>query len=243
MSSSAVATESGLLVDTLSVSEIFYSVQGEGPLVGSPAVFLRLGYCSLHCTWCDTKYTWDWVTHDPRKEIHRTGLAEVLSQISRYDCQHLVVTGGEPLLQQGRLLPLLHHLHGAGFFIEVETSGTIRPRERLCASVDQWNVSPKLENSGNARAEREVGDVLIYLSSLPNAYFKFVLVSHEDIREVVDLVDRYAMRPDHVFLMPEAASKETLRKRAPWVARLSEENGFRFTTRLQIELFDGQRGH
>jgi len=88
----------------LLVSEIFFSVQGEGPGIGKPAVFLRLSGCNLKCAWCDTKYTW----HGGKMMTEPT----VLKEIKRYPCKRLVVTGGEPLLQQDNLMPFAEEAEG-----------------------------------------------------------------------------------------------------------------------------------
>ena len=86
--------------------EIFYSVQGEGVHIGKPAVFLRLSLCNLACTWCDTKYTWDWKRYDPKKQIIEMSPEEIGREVLRYNCKHLVVTGGEPMIQHRQLIPL-----------------------------------------------------------------------------------------------------------------------------------------
>ena len=225
----------------LSVSEIFHSLQGEGYLAGVPSVFLRLAYCNLQCTWCDTKYTWDWVNHDPRKEIKRLRLDQVVEEIAKHPGDHIVVTGGEPLLQKRDLLPLLRHLRSSGYSIEVETAGTLPPG-RLLEFINVWNVSPKLENSENPRSKREIPEVLSLFSQMQNAYFKFVLADRSDIDEVIALVRKYRVPKSRVFLMPEACDRETLERRSPWVSEMCERNGFRFSSRLQIELWNGLRG-
>ncbi len=116
--------------------EIFCSVQGEGVNIGKPAVFLRLGLCNLACTWCDTKYTWDWEEYDPKEQIIEMPLEEVEREILGYNCKYLVVTGGEPMIQQSRLMPLLENLKNKEFFIEIETNGTIVPDQKLVNLID-----------------------------------------------------------------------------------------------------------
>ncbi|MDP2743712.1 MAG: 7-carboxy-7-deazaguanine synthase QueE, partial [Dehalococcoidia bacterium] len=135
--------------------EIFHSIQGEGINTGRPAVFLRLARCNLACVWCDTKYTWDWDRYDPGDQILEMASAEVEREVMGYDCKYLVVTGGEPMLQQRRLIPLLKRLKNGGFYIEMETNGTVLPDKVSLGMVDHWSVSPKLENSGNPLALRE----------------------------------------------------------------------------------------
>ena len=144
------------MVKTLKVSkqpdglpEIFYSVQGEGVYIGRPSVFLRLALCNLSCDWCDTKYTWDWDKYDRRQQILNMTNEEIRTEILKHNCQYLVVTGGEPMLQQHQLLPLVQNLKNTGFSIEIETNGTILPDQRFVHFIDHWSVSPKLRNSAS----------------------------------------------------------------------------------------------
>ena len=160
--------------------EIFHSIQGEGVYAGRPAVFLRLAFCNLACVWCDTRFTWDWEHYDQRKEITALSLDEAEEAIRRYRCRNLVVTGGEPLVQQRSLAPLLERLKGGGFWIEVETNGTIAPGKKLLGVVDHWSVSPKLENSGNPRPSRENPRALRLLRGLSSAHFKNVIEKADD---------------------------------------------------------------
>lgn len=228
--------------ETLAVSEIFHSIQGEGVMAGFPATFLRLGFCNLRCVWCDTKYTWDWDQYDPKKEVSILPLAEVQRRLRAFPCDHLVVTGGEPLLQQRALESLLGSLVNDDCFIEVETAGTIAPSRSLRRMVHQWNVSPKLRNSGNPQAKREKVNAMRVLAASEGASFKFVLTEPTDIEEVNDLVARYGIGGDRVILMPEAVESETLARKGVWVAELSKKYGYRFSTRLQIEWWGGARG-
>ncbi|MFQ5918469.1 MAG: 7-carboxy-7-deazaguanine synthase QueE [Thermoplasmata archaeon] len=211
-------------------------------MAGFPATFLRLGFCNLRCVWCDTKYTWDWDEYDPKGEVRTLPLAEVKRRLGGFPCDHLVVTGGEPLLQQRALLPLLGELTKEGCFVEVETAGTIVPSQALRRIVHQWNVSPKLRNSGNPREKRERPEAMRVLSASKRALFKFVLSEPTDIEEVQDLVARYGLEKDRVILMPEAAEPESLAVKTPWVSDLCEQHGYRFSSRLQVEWWGGARG-
>ena len=184
--------------DRLLVSEIFESVQGEGVSLGVPSVFLRLAHCNLRCGWCDTKYTWDWHTYDIRKEVREYSLDQTVDTLQRLRPRNLVVTGGEPLLQQTALVSLLRRL-GRDWTSEVETAGTLVPDAQLTAIITRWNVSPKLGNSGNPTDKRLRPEALRAFAALPNASFKFVLAATADLAEVSDLVDalRSALRAGH----------------------------------------------
>ncbi len=107
--------------------EIFNSLQGEGVNAGRPAIFLRLALCNLKCSWCDTKYTWDWGSYDQSKEVMEMSLADIEYHLLGQYCRYLVVTGGEPLIQRQELKDLLYSLREKGFSVEIETNGTIMP--------------------------------------------------------------------------------------------------------------------
>ena len=136
--------------------EIFRSLQGEGVTAGTPSVFLRLATCNLACTWCDTKYTWDWQSHAYGAEVMALSGEEVNKRVLAFDLLHLVITGGEPMLQQKELAPLAVSLRQRGFFCEVETNGTLVPDAEMVEAISQWNVSPKTASSGNPNGRREL---------------------------------------------------------------------------------------
>jgi len=222
--------------------EIFYSLQGEGVTAGTPSVFLRLGMCNLTCTWCDTRYTWDWERYDYDSEVVSLPAAEVEERVIGFDCPHLVITGGEPLMQQRALGPLASSLRRRGFYCEVETNGTLAPSSEMIDAVSQWNVSPKLGNSGNRPERREVAQPLEAFRELSNAYFKFVVVEPSDVDEVCAIMDRYDIPAERVILMPEGTVRRTIEERGKWVADACTKHGFRFTTRLHILLWGDERG-
>jgi len=222
--------------------EIFHSIQGEGVHAGTPAVFLRLAHCNLACVWCDTRYTWDWEHYDQRKEVASVSIDEAKEEIRRFGCQNLVVTGGEPLVQQRALAPLLERLKSSGFWIEVETNGTIVPGKKSLGLVDHWSVSPKLGNSGNPLSSRENPRVLRLFRDLPSSHFKYVVEKAEDLMELRSMLDEYEVPPEKVVLMPQAQNKDALLERSPWLAEICRSEGYLFSTRLQILLWGNRRG-
>src|ERR1700756_2487683 len=117
------------------IAETFFSIQGEGPTAGGPAVFIRLQGCSVGCAWCDTKYSWD------PDGGHATDLESIVAEAAAHPCRRAVVTGGEPL-ESALFLPLTRALIDRGFALEVETSATLPPPDGADAAI-QWNVSPK----------------------------------------------------------------------------------------------------
>ncbi len=226
----------------MKVSEIFNSVQGEGPNMGKPAVFLRMALCNLICEWCDTKYTWDWKHYDYDKEVREMTVEQVKAEIVKYGVNHLVFSGGEPMLQQNDVLPLLASLKVMNFYIEVETNGTIIPRKEMIEIVNQWNVSPKLKNSGNSRAHREKGEGYRFFNQLDNSYFKYVISSPQDLFEVQALALKYGITGKKIILMPEARTKEQLEERTKWLEGVSKQMHYSFSTRLHVELWGNHRG-
>ena len=122
------------------MAEIFESLQGEGASAGAPAIFLRLAGCNLKCSFCDTPYTWDATRFDLGRESNSLSIAEIVDSLGRFGSQRLVVTGGEPLLQQRALEELLRELPEC-FIVEIETNGTITPSAPLAARVPGGRVS------------------------------------------------------------------------------------------------------
>ena len=222
--------------------EVFVSIQGEGVTMGVPSVFIRLSLCNLKCSWCDTKYTWDWAHYDPKREIIPIQSEDIVQRVTQTGVKNVVITGGEPMQQQRELVSLVQALKCLNHRLEIETNGTIAANSALADGIDQWNVSPKLENSGNNRAEREVAESLTWFSCQPNAFFKFVITDPVDLSEVDELVARYEIPSDRVLLMPESTDIATLAQRSTWLVESCCRRGYRFTTRLHVALWGTQRG-
>jgi organic radical activating enzyme len=192
--------------------------------------------------WCDTKYTWDWKYYERKLEVAEISVAEVEENLDVLTIDNLVVTGGEPLLQQEALALLLAGQKGKGRRIEIETNGTITPERNLDMAVEQWNVSPKLANSGEPESRRIVDTALWWFRENPKACFKFVIQSDDDIVEVERLVKRIRFPRSRCFLMPEASDAEMLKKRGPRIVEYCVKFGFRCSPRLQVEKWGGTRG-
>ena len=210
--------------------------------MGTPSVFLRLATCNLACDWCDTKYTWDWSRHDYAKEVVSLDTGDVERRILESPCRSLVITGGEPLLQQAQLAPLVSALAQRGFRFEVETNGTIAPTPQLVRHIDQWNVSPKLGNSGNPRERRQQPRALEAFARLSHAYFKFVVAEPGDVDEVLAVRDCYGLPRERVMLMPQGCTNGELQAVGSWLSQVCIEQGLRFSTRLHILLWGDERG-
>jgi len=213
------------------IAECFFSVQGEGATAGAPAVFIRLQGCSVGCGWCDTKYSWD------ARDGREGELAQFLGEAAAFPCRRAVITGGEPL-ESPLFVPLVEALKGRGFTIEVETSGTRPPPP---APVDQWNVSPKLANSGVAEAKRINASAIRALLAR-NAWWKFVVVDESDVAELLRLAERFALPRERILLMPEGIRREQILERSTWVVEACKRHGFRYSPRLHILLWGARRG-
>lgn len=226
---------------TLKLSEIFHSLQGEGVSTGAPCVFVRLAQCNLHCAWCDTKYTWDFERYRYEDEVREQSVAEVAQIANDATSRRLVLTGGEPLLQQRSLKEFFARL-APDITVEVETNGTIWPEAPALSRVNQWNVSPKLSNAGDPEHFRIKPDVLATLRDTGRAYLKLVVRGDGDYAEADALVARLAWPGERVLLMPEATDRESLRARSFEVAEAARARSFRFSSRLHLELWGGRRG-
>lgn len=209
------------------ISEIFYSFQGEGPRAGTPAIFVRTGKCNLHCTWCDTKYTWDPAVAD----YSNWPMTKIVEEIKKYPCTNLVITGGEPMLQQKDIIELRKHF--PNYFFEIETNGSavnIMPT----GTIDQFNISPKLSNSGNTPYDLRL--------HVPNAIYKFIVENKSDMPEIEEKIVAWQLPREQVFLQPQARTREELASRTPLVKKLCEQYMLQFSPRLHIEKYGNIRG-
>ena len=226
----------------MKIAEIFYSIQGEGMLAGSPSVFVRTSGCNLRCVWCDTPYTsWE-------PEGSDIALEEILARVARYRAHYTVVTGGEPMIAP-EIVPLTEALRQMGQHVTIETAGTV------FAAVDchLMSISPKLANS--TPLERDGGrwaaphdrlrvqpGVLRRLMAAYEYQLKFVVEQEDDLAEIKDLVAQLHANPQRVVLMPEGVDAEILRERAVWLVEICKQEGYRFSPRLHIDLYGNRRG-
>ncbi|WP_170254480.1 7-carboxy-7-deazaguanine synthase QueE [Phaeodactylibacter luteus] len=236
--------------------EIFYSIQGEGKNLGQPSIFVRTSLCNLHCSWCDTDYTWNWKgtrfrhdrdaepgyeKFDKARHIAEMPLEKVAEAIAAFPCKNVVLTGGEPMLQQPQLTALMQML-GPDYWFEVETNGTLLPEPGFDERINQYNVSPKLANSNNSQKLRERPKVYRFFAQSPKAHFKFVLSDVQELEEVLALVRKYGLPPQSVYLMPEGTTAGRLAEKQAWLIEACKAHGFHFTSRLHILVYGNKRG-
>ncbi len=229
------------------ISEIFHSVQGEGLLLGVPSVFVRTSGCNLRCRWCDTPYaSWN-------PEGEEMDPVAILRQVKAYECPHVVLTGGEPMVAAG-IRDLAALLRSEGMHITIETAATIPPEGIAC---DLASLSPKLADStpdaaqggawsGRHEETRRRPEVIRRWMEAYPSQLKFVFSSMEQLPEIEDLLAEVGETPgfsrDRVLLMPEGTDQEALRSRGPLLAEICMEHGFRFAPRVHIDLFGNTRG-
>lgn len=226
------------------IAEIFHSIQGEGLLAGVPSIFIRTSGCNLRCHWCDTPYA-SWNPEGPEMSVE-----EILKKLTEWNCDHIVLTGGEPMIAPD-LPELATALKKQKKHITIETAGTILPNGIPC---DLASLSPKLSNSTHpperdpawakkheaTRLQPEV--ISEWIRKYP-FQLKFVVSSENDLAEIKDLLSRLPPVPlPQILLMPEGIDVKTLATRSPWLVDICKREGFRFCPRLHIELFGHTRG-
>jgi organic radical activating enzyme len=230
---------------TLPVAEVFGPVwQGEGPHAGRRCTFLRLGLCNLHCSWCDTPFTWDTGRYDVAAECPQRDEAWLDEELSRQETDLLILSGGEPMIH-ARNPTLLHALAGWSGAVHVETNGTLLPSLELAGRVEHWMVSPKLGNGGDPAGRRLRPAVLAYFADLAGtgrASFKFVVVEPGDLDEVEELAHLAGIPTQAVWIMPEGTDAACLLARARSLAEGVAERGWNLTLRQQVLLYGTRRG-
>ncbi|MCA9077198.1 MAG: 7-carboxy-7-deazaguanine synthase QueE [Planctomycetaceae bacterium] len=222
------------------IAEVFHSIQGEGRYVGVPSVFVRTSGCNLRCWFCDTPYT-SWNPEGEQRTVD-----SLLEQVLGYDCEHVVITGGEPMLVK-ELMPLTQQLASTGHHLTIETAGSVD----LDVEADLMSISPKLANSTPTDSEwtlrhnqrRHRPNVIHRLISDYDYQLKFVIDTPDDVTEVESWLDEFPqVTPDHVYLMPQATDREPLREKSAWLADIVKSHGWRLSPRLHVELWGNTRG-
>ena len=229
------------------ISEIFFSLQGEGVLTGVPSVFVRTSGCNLRCNWCDTPYaSWN-------PEGTGMTVAQILAKIGEYPARHVVLTGGEPMIAKD-IRELAAEIKKLGLHITIETAATIAPEEIAC---DLASLSPKLLNSAPdtrlAVTWRKKHESLRWQPAVVRAWldrgagdyqFKFVVAQPGDVDELEGMLAslQRGIPRDKVLLMPEGVTLEQIRAKAGWLGELCKQRGYRYAHRLHIELYGNKRG-
>jgi 7-carboxy-7-deazaguanine synthase len=229
----------------MKVSELFYSIQGEGKLVGVPSVFVRASGCNLRCTWCDTPYaSWD-------PEGEDLAVDEIVQRVAAHEGKHVVVTGGEPMIMPD-VVALCAALNERGHHITIETAATVY---KPGITLDLASLSPKLGNStpweresgrfaqAHERQRINVPVIQQFIDASPEFQLKFVVADERDLAEIEQLLAQLKnWTPADVLLMPEGTDVATLSSRAGWISEVCKRTGFRYCPRLHVELYGNTRG-
>jgi organic radical activating enzyme len=226
---------------TVRVAEVFRSLQGEGPSLGTPSTFVRLQGCTVGCQWCDTKYSWP--ADGGTAMAWRVLLDTVADGLARH-IRNVVITGGEPL-EHPDFVPLVQALKRLGLRLEVETSGILPPDPVAAADVDQWNVSLKLRHSGVPDARRISPAAIDAFRRISGGrvYWKFVVGHPEHVQEATELVERFGLAREQVLLMPLTLGRDADQRGVDelvWNACV--ERGYRYTPRAHAAIFGLRRG-
>ena len=227
----------------MKIAELFYSIQGEGKLAGVPSVLIRTSGCNLHCTWCDTPYaSWS-------PEGEELTVDAILDRASDFPTQHVVLTGGEPLISPG-VEELTHRLRDEGYHITIETAATVY-RDVAC---DLASISPKLANStpweraggrhADAHESRRMNlGVIRQCMAWGDYQLKFVVEHPCDLEEIdAVLAALHDYDPQSVLLMPQGVTADEIIARSRWIAEVCQTRGFRYCPRLQIMMYGAARG-
>lgn len=226
----------------MKIAEIYKSVQGEGRLTGTASVFVRTSGCNLRCWFCDTPYT-SW-----RPEGRDYAVDEIVAEVEEWDCEHVVVTGGEPMLF-AELVPLCGELQRRGRHITIETAGTLH----LDVACDLMSISPKLAGSAPSAArhprwrrrhlrERHRPDVIARLIAEYDYQLKFVVDRREDVAELRAYVAAFPqVEPQRVLLMPQGRTADEVARRAAWVQQACAAHGWTYCPRMQLEWYGAAR--
>jgi len=242
----------------LRISELFYSLQGEGKRIGYPSFFVRTNFCNLRCKFaggniCDTDYTsWFPEDEDNKGEI---SVSKIIEAYSKYKNCDIVITGGEPALQSTELFELCAMLKNGykNTFITLETNGTIY--DKFAEKIDLVSVSPKLKSSipfnmkyEQFHALKRINEVSLrkfHLGSKKGMFdiqWKFVITGENDIQEILELQQLIGFANKDIFLMPEGITEAQLNKKRKIVSVLCKTYKMNYTDRLQIVLWGNIRG-
>lgn len=240
----------------MKISELFYSIQGEGKRVGVPSFFVRTNNCNLRCMFlsgnlCDTPYT-SWSPEDS-KNIGELSVDDILLEYKYFGSKDVVITGGEPSIQTIELTTLCQELKKLNAFVTLETNGTVSGA--FLDFVDLISVSPKLSSSTpfDTKFEKMHSQNRINLDVLKivNDYskqlgkdvqWKFVYCNEKDIDEILDLQTKIGFISNDVYLMPEGVTDSEITNKRTELIEVCKKYGFNYTERLHILIWGNKRG-
>ncbi len=226
----------------LPISEIFYSLQGEGKYCGTPSVFVRVGGCNLRCKFnnkrCDSYFA---VENCYKNSWQKTSIDKIKKEIRKYKKYHpsLVLTGGEPMLYYKKLHELIKWFDGD---ITIETNATVDVDFEKYPDFKNviFAMSVKLSNSKVPYCKRIKKDVIKkYAKYAKKSFFKFVVDKKTDIKEIKKITKNINLP---IYCMPLGENEKELKKNAKYVFSFCMKNGYNYSDRIHIRIFDDKRG-
>ncbi len=231
----------------LKVSEIFYSIQGEGTYVGKPSIFVRLVGCNLKCCYCDSAHALFTGVDDDYHTYSKMSVDEVLYKIQNMSdvCDHVIITGGEPMLNPVDIIHLIKWLKKLDYIITIETNGTLF---NSLVKPHLWSISPKTSNSINDDTPKyHIENNKLY--NLPNfiksgidCQFKFVICGINDLPEINKLITQYEIPKKMVYLMPEGYTKQSQRDKTSDIVDICKQYGYNLCPRVHIYIWGMLKG-
>jgi 7-carboxy-7-deazaguanine synthase len=205
----------------LKINEIFYSIQGESSLAGLPCIFIRLTYCNLRCSYCDTEYAF--------YEGTDYTIEEILAEIKNYECNLVEVTGGEPLVQK-KVLPLIKLLCDSDYDVMIETGGSLSIKE-----IDQRvKVIMDLKCPSSKMANKNLYENISYLKQ--NDEVKFVIGNREDYDWSNTIIQKYSLTDKCSVLFSNVFEELKPIQLAEWI--LEDNLKVRFQIQMHKYIWD-----
>lgn len=210
-------------LNDLKITEIFYSIQGETKNVGIPTVFIRLTGCPLRCNYCDTTYAF--------KGNNQLSIAEILTEVEKYNTKNICVTGGEPLIQK-KCFDLLNILVAKDYYVALETSGSIdisKVNDKVCIVMD-------LKTPSSTECSKNMYENLKILQAKDQ--LKFVIANRDDFNWCCDILNNYQINTEVLFSPVYGSLKAS--DLANWI--LEKELNVRMQIQLHKILWGDERG-
>ncbi|MDD5362519.1 MAG: 7-carboxy-7-deazaguanine synthase QueE [Ignavibacteria bacterium] len=240
----------------MKISELFFSIQGEGKRTGVPSFFIRTNHCNLRCKFpggnlCDTPYT-SWNPED-KTNLGDVDINLILQKFTEGNVKDVVITGGEPAVQKEELKILCRELKKLNAHITIETNGTMI--SDFIKYIDLVSISPKLSSSVpfGTEFERSHSKNRINLDSFReynehskrkdfDIQWKFVVCSETDIDEIKDLQLQVGFSNSEVWLMPEGITADEINEKSGMTVQMCLTHGYNFSGRLHINIWGNRRG-
>ncbi len=242
----------------MKISELFYSIQGEGKRAGRPSFFIRTNHCNLRCKFpggnlCDTYYT-SWEPDDVRN-LGELNLDDIIAEYKKIKCCDIVITGGEPTMNANDLSELCQKLKESNpdSFITIETNGTyfgdfikyselISVSPKLKSSVPLGTEYEKMHEKNRLNFETFIKFNLLKENYLIDIQWKFVFTSEKDIKEIREIQSVVGFKDSDIYLMPEGITAEDLNSKRLETIEVCKKNNFNYTDRLHILAWGNKRG-